>query len=191
MPCFHAESSCFQRVSLLPPRNLEFNELEDLPESLWKKVRKKNNRPDWYHMCLTQPQKWGDLDMFNSNLLVPGKHQNNVHIGMDSIISEENGWVTLPETNIAPEFMDGWNTIVSFWVSAYFQVRTVSFKECRRIIHINPWIPGFVVASNRFPGIPGIIRKQGNNCPVLTSPVPPRRRKIPCLRKISFKALEN
>ena len=26
--------------------------------------------------------------------------------------------------------MDGWNTIVSFWGPAYFQVRTVSFREC-------------------------------------------------------------
>ena len=26
--------------------------------------------------------------------------------------------------------MDGWNTIVSFWGPAYFQVRTVSFRGC-------------------------------------------------------------
>ena len=26
--------------------------------------------------------------------------------------------------------MDGWNTIVSFWGPAYYQVQTVSFKEC-------------------------------------------------------------
>ena len=26
--------------------------------------------------------------------------------------------------------MDGWNTIGSFWGPAYFQVRTVSFREC-------------------------------------------------------------
>ena len=26
--------------------------------------------------------------------------------------------------------MDGWNTIVSFWGPAYFQLRTVSFREC-------------------------------------------------------------
>ena len=25
--------------------------------------------------------------------------------------------------------MDGWNTILSYWVSAYFQGRTVSFRE--------------------------------------------------------------
>ena len=25
--------------------------------------------------------------------------------------------------------MDGWNTILSYWVSAYFQVRTASFRE--------------------------------------------------------------
>ena len=29
---------------------------------------------------------------------------------------------TLPETNSLHPKMDGWNTIVSFWVSAYFQV---------------------------------------------------------------------
>ena len=28
--------------------------------------------------------------------------------------------------------MDGWNTIVSFWGPAYFQGRTVSFRECTR-----------------------------------------------------------
>ena len=27
--------------------------------------------------------------------------------------------------------MDGWNMIVSFWGPAYFQVRTVSLRECR------------------------------------------------------------
>ena len=38
---------------------------------------------------------------------------------------------TLPETNIdiAPAKMDGWKTILSFWVSAYFQGRFVSFRE--------------------------------------------------------------
>ena len=29
--------------------------------------------------------------------------------------------------------MDGWNTIVSFWVSAHFQVRTVSSREGKSI----------------------------------------------------------
>ena len=29
---------------------------------------------------------------------------------------------TLPETNSLPLKMDGWNTILSYWVSAYFQV---------------------------------------------------------------------
>ena len=27
--------------------------------------------------------------------------------------------------------MDGWNTIVSFWGPAYFQVQAVSFRGCR------------------------------------------------------------
>ena len=26
--------------------------------------------------------------------------------------------------------MDGWNTILSFWVSVYFQVRSIGFNEC-------------------------------------------------------------
>ena len=38
---------------------------------------------------------------------------------------------TLPETNIfAPESMDAWKTIVSFWDFAYFQGRFVGFREC-------------------------------------------------------------
>ncbi len=37
---------------------------------------------------------------------------------------------TLPETNSLHLKMDGWNAIVSFWGRAYFQVRTVSFREC-------------------------------------------------------------
>ena len=36
---------------------------------------------------------------------------------------------TLPETNSSPLKMDGWNTSLSYWVSAYFQGQTVSFKE--------------------------------------------------------------
>ncbi len=31
------------------------------------------------------------------------------------------GGATLPETNSSPLQMDGWNTILSYWVSAYFQ----------------------------------------------------------------------
>ncbi len=30
---------------------------------------------------------------------------------------------TLPETNSSPLEMDGWNTILSYWVSAYFEGR--------------------------------------------------------------------
>ena len=44
--------------------------------------------------------------------------------------------ITLPGTNSLPLKMDGWNTIVSFWGPAYFQVRTVSFREC--INHHDP-----------------------------------------------------
>ena len=32
--------------------------------------------------------------------------------------------------------MDGWNTIVSFWGPAHFQVRTVSFRECNPILRM-------------------------------------------------------
>ena len=36
-----------------------------------------------------------------------------------------------PETNCLHLKMDGWNTILSFWVPAYFQVAfAVSFREC-------------------------------------------------------------
>ena len=33
--------------------------------------------------------------------------------------------------------MDGWNTILSYWVSAYFQGRTVSFREGRTMTPSN------------------------------------------------------
>ena len=36
---------------------------------------------------------------------------------------------SLRETNSSHLKMDGWNRIVSFWGTAYFQVRTVSFRE--------------------------------------------------------------
>ena len=36
---------------------------------------------------------------------------------------------TLPKTNSSHLKMDGWNTIVSFWGPAQFQVRTVRFRE--------------------------------------------------------------
>ena len=32
------------------------------------------------------------------------------------------GGCSLPETNSSSLKMDGWNTILSYWVSAYFQV---------------------------------------------------------------------
>ena len=37
--------------------------------------------------------------------------------------------VTLPKLTFWHLKMDGWNTIVSFWVSAHFQVQTVCFRE--------------------------------------------------------------
>ena len=33
------------------------------------------------------------------------------------------------KSRLAPDGLDGWNTILSYWVSAYFQVRTVSFNQ--------------------------------------------------------------
>ena len=39
------------------------------------------------------------------------------------------GGCTLPETNSSHLKMDGWKTILSFWGPAYFQGRTVSFRE--------------------------------------------------------------
>jgi len=39
--------------------------------------------------------------------------------------------ITLPETNSSHLKMDGWKTIVSFWDPAYFQVRTVSCRDCK------------------------------------------------------------
>ena len=35
--------------------------------------------------------------------------------------------------------MDGWNTILSYWVSAYFQGRTGSFRECIFFIFTPIW----------------------------------------------------
>ena len=48
--------------------------------------------------------------------------------------NEKSPWLSrdysLPETNVAPE--NGWlEDVFPFWVSAYFQGRTVSFRECR------------------------------------------------------------
>ena len=51
--------------------------------------------------------------------------------GMPSFGGRET---TLPETNELPLKMDGWNTILSYWVSAYFQGRTVSFREGKLLV---------------------------------------------------------
>ena len=58
-------------------------------------------------------------------------------LGDDSTITMV---ITLPETNSSPLQMDGWNTILSYWVSAYFQgrCRTVSLREGN---HLRPsWV---------------------------------------------------
>ena len=41
---------------------------------------------------------------------------------------------TLPETNSSPRKMDGWNTILSYWVSPYFQGRLLLVSG--RVIHL-------------------------------------------------------
>ena len=54
-----------------------------------------------------------------------------------------------PKTNSSSLKMDGWNTmntILSFWGPAYFQVRTVSFKEGTPLIVF----PGFVASFTCF-----------------------------------------
>ena len=55
-------------------------------------------------------------------------------------------FVTLPETSSKKHLkMDGWKTILSFWVSAYFQGRAVSFREssCPIVFQNLPYI-GFL-----------------------------------------------
>ncbi len=49
-------------------------------------------------------------------------------------------FTTLPETKSSPLKIGGWETIVSFWVSAYFQV---SFREETLPVrtHLRPWMP--------------------------------------------------
>ena len=45
-------------------------------------------------------------------------------------IIQNSRFMSLPSLKLTyPLKMDGWKTIVSFWVSAHFQVRTVSFRE--------------------------------------------------------------
>ena len=44
---------------------------------------------------------------------------------------------TLPKTDISPE-NHGVSTIVSLWVSAYFQGRTVRFRESK--VHLGPFV---------------------------------------------------
>ena len=52
-------------------------------------------------------------------------------IALLRLIMKQKTNATLPETHIFASEMDVWNTIVSFRVSAYFQGRTVSSRECR------------------------------------------------------------
>ena len=49
----------------------------------------------------------------------------NEELGSGPIFLERR---RLPETNSSHQKMDGWKTILSFWVSAYFQVRLLLVK---------------------------------------------------------------
>ncbi len=57
-------------------------------------------------------------------------HKHYGSMGMDG-----NGIPSLKLTCLLK--MDGWNTILSYWVSAYFQGRTVSFREG---IYLHEWV---------------------------------------------------
>ena len=52
-----------------------------------------------------------------------------------------NKLLTLPETNSSPLKMAGWNTILSYWVSAYFQVRFGSVYREGKLWVKRPWAP--------------------------------------------------
>ena len=47
----------------------------------------------------------------------------------DVIFADTEGVPSLKQTASLQLKRDGWNTSLSYWVSAYFQVRTVSFRE--------------------------------------------------------------
>lgn len=118
----HAESSWKKATCAASLRNLEFNELEDLPESLWKKSEKKQRTGLIAHVCSSVKVRGFGYEQ--QQPVVPGKHQNNVHIGMD------------------------WNNQWRKWVA---------LKKIRILIQeLWLWLP-----QTDFPGIPGIIRKQG------------------------------
>ena len=60
---------------------------------------------------------------------MPEAEENeSVLLGGKSALSSIEG-STLPETNSLPLKNGGWETTFSFWVSAYFQVRTASLTE--------------------------------------------------------------
>ena len=114
----------------LPPLPTRFkNSLGSLC-SLKKKLRK----PTIFHHILesTRPRDWGCWKRTNTG----------IEISMSLFLGSLK---PLPETNsnIAPE--NGWerNTIVSFWVSAYFQGQAVSFRECNR------WDRWYIITQKR------------------------------------------
>lgn len=47
-------------------------------------------------------------------------------------------WSSLPVNNSSPLKINSWKLedVMSFWVSIYFQVRTVSIKECNGVTSI-------------------------------------------------------
>ena len=62
------------------------------------------------------------------------------------IVTYEIYIYTLPETNSSHLKTDGWKKILSFWVPAYFQGQTVSFREgiCSTGVEITSHERGFL-----------------------------------------------
>ena len=67
--------------------------------------------------------KMDDLWVFHAK--VSHKSQENIRFPW---------WNAIPSLKLAfsPLKIDGWKMILSFWVSAYFQGQTVSFRVCKR-----------------------------------------------------------
>ena len=80
------------------------------------------------HMGLGLPL-FGPYGLFEGTLSSIGKKNGIRHIVASCFPPKETHVVTLPEAKIFHLKMDGWNTILSFWGPAYFQGRTVSFRE--------------------------------------------------------------
>lgn len=64
-------------------------------------------------------------------------HLETRQLGSAHVASaKKNNCTTIPETNSWHLNMECWNTIVTFWESAHFQVGSVSCSECiRKYMH--------------------------------------------------------